>query len=142
MADTQLIRDRVDIVQLIGEYVQIKKAGANWKGRCPFHQEKTPSFMVHPEKQIWHCFGCGKGGDIFSFIEEIEGLEFPEALKLLADRAGVKIDNFRGEINKSERNRLLEINETAAYFFHRFLLEMSVSQTARDYLFIKRQLKP
>jgi len=97
--------------------------------------------MVHPEKQIWHCFGCGKGGDIFTFIQEIEGLDFPEALKLLADRAGVKIDTFRSEINKSERNRLLEINETAAYFFHRFLLEMSASKPAQDYLYVKRQLK-
>src|SRR3989338_1959782 len=94
MTDTQAIKDRLDIVQLIGEYVQIKKAGANWKANCPFHNEKSPSFMVHPEKQFWHCFGCGKGGDVFSFLQEMEGLDFPEALKILADRAGVKIDTF------------------------------------------------
>jgi DNA primase len=140
MTDTQAIKDRVDIVQLISEYMQLKKAGVNWKGNCPFHKEKTPSFMVHPEKQIWHCFGCGKGGDVFTFLEEMEGLEFSEALKLLADRAGVKIENFAPEINKSQKNRILEINEKAAYFFHHFLLEMAAAQNARDYL-NRRQLK-
>jgi DNA primase len=139
MTDTQAIKDRVDIVQLISEYMQLKKAGVNWKGNCPFHKEKTPSFMVHPEKQIWHCFGCGKGGDVFTFIQEMEGLEFPEALKLMADRAGVKIENFAPEINKSQKNRILEINEKAAYFFHHFLLEMAAAQNARDYL-KRRQL--
>lgn len=134
MADTQLIKDRIDIVQLIQEYLPLKKAGANWKAPCPFHHEKSPSFMVHPERQIWHCFGCGKGGDIFSFIQEIEGLDFVEALKLLAGRAGVAIDTFKNETNASERSRLLQINDTAATFFHRFLLEMPGAQSARDYL--------
>lgn len=141
MTDTQAIKDKIDIVGLLGEYIQLKKAGANYKACCPFHHEKTPSFMVHPEKQIWHCFGCGKGGDIFSFIQEIEGLDFPEALKLLAERAGVKIDTFRSEIDKSQRNRIVEINEKAAYFFHRFLLDMGPAKAARDYL-ARRQLKP
>ena len=134
MTDLQAIKDRVDIVQLISEYLQLKKAGVNWKGRCPFHQEKTPSFMVQPEKQIWHCFGCGKGGDAFSFVEEMEGLDFPEALKLLADRAGVKLEQYRSEIDKSQKNRLLEVNAKAAYFFHHFLLEMEAAKPARDYL--------
>ncbi|MFH1292328.1 MAG: DNA primase [bacterium] len=134
MADTQTIKDRIDIVQLISEYIQLKKAGINWKACCPFHQEKSPSFMVNAEKQFWHCFGCGKSGDIFSFIQEIEGVEFPEALRLLADRAGVKIDTFRSEINKSQKNRILEINEKSAFFFNKFLLEMDVSRNARSYL--------
>lgn len=134
MTDTQTIKDRVDIVQLLTEYIPLKKAGANWKAPCPFHREKTPSFMVHPEKQIWHCFGCGKGGDIFTFIQEIEGLDFPEALKLLADRAGVKIDTFKSEIDKSQKNRLLEINSAAANFYHQILLQMPQSKTAREYL--------
>ncbi len=141
MADTQVIKDRVDIVQLIQEYLPLKKAGANWKAPCPFHNEKSPSFMVHQEKQIWHCFGCGKGGDIFSFIQEIEGLDFPEALKLLAGKAGVKLETFaHSAVESSLRNRLLSINQAAAYFFHRFLLELPASQAAREYL-EKRGLK-
>ncbi|MFA5127898.1 MAG: DNA primase [Patescibacteria group bacterium] len=141
MADTQAIKDRVDIVQLLQEYLPLKKAGANWKANCPFHHEKSPSFMVHPEKQIWHCFGCGKGGDIFTFVQEMEGLEFIDALKLLADRAGVKIDtNVNNEIAKSQRNRIFEVNAKAAYFFHNLLLEMPASKMAREYLFDKRKL--
>ncbi|TSC74237.1 MAG: DNA primase [Parcubacteria group bacterium Gr01-1014_44] len=140
MTDTQAIKDRLDIVQIIGEYIPLKKAGANWKANCPFHHEKSPSFMVHPEKQFWHCFGCGKGGDVFSFLQEMEGLDFPEALKILADRAGVKLDTFASEVNKSQKNRILEINAKAAYFFHQFLLEMPASRGARDYL-QRRELK-
>ena len=134
MSDTQTIKDRIDIVQLMQEYIQLKKSGVNWKGCCPFHQEKTPSLMVHPERQFFHCFGCSESGDVFSFIQKIEGLEFPEALKLLADRAGVKLDTFRSEINKSQKNRIMEINQKAEYFFHRFLLDMPASTGARDYL--------
>jgi DNA primase len=100
MTDTQTIKDRVSVVQLIQEYVPLKKSGANWKGRCPFHNEKSPSFMVHEEKQMWHCFGCSKGGDIFAFIQEIEGVEFPEALKILATRAGVQLDTFKSKNSK------------------------------------------
>jgi DNA primase len=135
MTDVQLIKDRVDIVQLIQEYVPLKKAGVNWKAPCPFHQEKSPSFMVNPEKQIWHCFGCNKGGDVFSFLEQIEGLEFTESLTLLARRAGVELtNNFSSKINQTERNRMQEINAKAAYFFNHFLLEIPASQIARDYL--------
>lgn len=96
--------------------------------------------MVHQDKQIWHCFGCGKGGDVFSFVQEMEGLTFPEALRLLAKRAGVEVDTFASEINQSQRNRLLEINTAAAYFFHRFLLDMDAAKPARDYL-ERRELK-
>lgn len=134
MTDTQTIKDRIDIVQLIGEYVPLKKSGVNWKANCPFHNEKSPSFMVHPEKQIWHCFGCSKGGDVISFIQEIEGLEFIEALRLLAKRAGVEIDTFKSEVNQSQRNRIVEINTKAAEFFHHILLEMPASAGAREYL--------
>ena len=135
MNDVQSIKDKIDIKQLIEEYIPVKKAGAYWKANCPFHHEKTPSFMISPEKQIWHCFGCSKGGDIFSFLQEIEGINFPEALKLLADRAGVKLtQNFVTEVNKDKKNRLLEINSKAANFFHHFLLEMSQAKPAREYL--------
>ncbi len=134
MTDTQAIKDRVDLVQLIQEYVPLKKAGIYWKACCPFHGEKTPSFMVHPERQFWHCFGCGKHGDAFSFLQEIEGLEFPEALKLLADRAGIKLESYRTEVNKSQKNRILEINSKAAYFYHRILLDMAAAKPALEYL--------
>ncbi len=140
MTDTQAIKDRLDIAQIIGEYIPLKKAGANWKANCPFHNEKSPSFMVNAEKQFWHCFGCSKGGDVFSFLQEMEGLEFSEALKILAERAGVKLDTFASDINKSQKNRILEINAKAAYFFHQFLLEMPASAGARDYL-QRRELK-
>lgn len=141
MADIQAIKDRIDIVQLLQEYLNLKKAGANWKANCPFHNEKTPSFMVHPEKQIWHCFGCGKGGDIFAFIQEMEGLDFVEALKLLADRAGVKLTDTRSsELNKNQKIRLIEINSKAALFFHNFLIEMSAARPAYEYLTKQRGL--
>ena len=82
------IKDRIDIIDLISEYVHLKKAGQNWKGLCPFHTEKTPSFTVSPAKQIFHCFGCGVGGDIFTFLLRYENLTFPEALSMLAKKAG------------------------------------------------------
>ncbi|MFM8314069.1 MAG: CHC2 zinc finger domain-containing protein, partial [Deltaproteobacteria bacterium] len=86
------IRSRVDIVELISEYVELKKSGSSYKGLCPFHGEKTPSFMVNSIKQIFHCFGCHKGGNCFSFLTGIEGLNFPEAVKKLASRVGVVIE--------------------------------------------------
>ncbi|MFH1790186.1 MAG: DNA primase [bacterium] len=134
MTDVQTIKDKLDIVQIISEYIQLKKAGINYKACCPFHHEKTPSFMVNAERQFFHCFGCSKSGDVFTFLQEMEGLDFPEALKLLADRAGVKIESYRSEINKSQKNRIKEINEKAAFFFHKFLTEMPTGVKARSYL--------
>src|SRR3989338_9360793 len=121
MSDTDLIKDKIDVVDLVGEYVQLKPAGVNKKGLCPFHQEKTPSFMVSAERKSWHCFGCAKGGDIFSFIQEIEGMEFVEALKFLAHRAGVELTHTRTETNASQKNRIKDINTEAARFFHNVL---------------------
>lgn len=133
MNDTQIIKDRLDIVQVIQEYVPLKKTGANYKACCPFHGEKSPSFMVHKERQIWHCFGCNKGGDVFSFLQEIENIEFPEALKILADKAGVTLQNSRSEVNKGEKNRLIDINTWAARFYHQ-VLKLPATQDARNYL--------
>jgi len=128
------IKDKIDVAELVGEYVQLKPAGVNKKGLCPFHNEKTPSFMVNSERQSWHCFGCSRGGDIFSFLEEMEGMEFKEALKYLADRAGVQLTSYRSDVDSSQRNRIKEINTEAARFFHNFLIKMDASKPAREYL--------
>ncbi|MFA6255523.1 MAG: DNA primase [Patescibacteria group bacterium] len=128
------IKARVDIVDLISEYIRLKQAGANnWKALCPFHNEKTPSFMVSKDKQFWHCFGCSEGGDIFTFIQKIEGIEFPEALRLLAQKAGVKLVAENPELS-SQRNRLLDVIQLAADFWHQTLLTSPSAQKARDYL--------
>jgi len=135
MSDINLIKEKLDVVDLIGEYVQLKPAGVNHKGLCPFHHEKSPSFMVNRERQNWHCFGCAKGGDIFTFVEEIEGMEFREALKYLADKAGVQLTNiFQNEAESSLKNRFKNINKDAVNFFYNFLLKMPTSEGAREYL--------
>lgn len=113
---TEEIKARIDIVPFIEGYVRLQKAGVNFKALCPFHNERTPSFMVSPSRQTWHCFGCSKGGDIFSFLMEIEGLEFPEALKMLAERAGIELRHEAPQV-KSERTRLLALLEAATYFY-------------------------
>lgn len=118
----QEIKDRIDIVDLISEYVNLKKAGQNWKGLCPFHTEKTPSFTVSPAKQIFHCFGCGTGGDIFTFLIRYETLTFPEALNILAKKAGVtlKMDKKAG-VQTGEKETLINIHKDALYFFRQHL---------------------
>jgi DNA primase len=136
MSDSKLVKHNLDIVDLIGEYVQLKPAGNNHKGLCPFHNEKSPSFMVSRDRQSWRCFGCNKGGDIFTFVQEIEGLEFVEALKLLAGKAGITLTNtFSGDNKAGEKKvRLKAIMEAAVHFYHQFLLKMDASADARAYL--------
>ena len=125
------IKARLDIVEYIRAYVRLEKAGMNFKAACPFHNEKTPSFFVSPSRQIWHCFGgCGEGGDIFTFAMKIDGLDFPEALRLLAARAGVEITREDPRI-RSERNRLYDVAEAAANLFERSLL---TTDAAKEYL--------
>lgn len=133
MDDIEEIKKRINIVELISGYLQLKKAGANHKGLCPFHNEDTPSFMVSEEKEIWHCFGCGEGGDIFTFIEKIEGLEFADALKFLAARAGVKLKRQNIKAGQ-EKVKLSDINEAAANFYHQVLLHPKVGKRALAYL--------
>lgn len=130
---TEEIKSKLDIVDVIAEYVKLVQAGTNWKGLCPFHNEKTPSFLVSQERQYWHCFGCGEGGDIFTFIMKVEGLEFYEALKLLAKKAGVEIKQQNVQATNL-KNRLLDINELAKKFFHYLLQNSASAENARKYL--------
>ncbi|MFA4818654.1 MAG: DNA primase [Patescibacteria group bacterium] len=129
----QQIKARLDIIDVVGEYVRLKQAGQNWKGLCPFHNEKTPSFMVSRERQIWHCFGCNSGGDIFEFIQRLESMDFPEALEMLARRAQVTLDKV-SPAESSQRLRLLHALEKAQMFFQEQLLKSSLAQTVRAYL--------
>lgn len=134
--ETELIKERLDLAEVIGEYVPLKRMGAHWKGLCPFHQEKTPSFIVSPQKGIWHCFGCQKGGDVFGFIQDMEKLDFPEALKLLADRAGVKLTerSHFAKASRDGRQRLFDLLNLAARFYHTVLMKHEEGKRAREYL--------
>ncbi len=133
MTDIEQIKEKIDIVEFIQGYLRLQKAGMNYRGLCPFHNEKTPSFMVSPGRQIWHCFGCNLGGDHFKFLMQIEGIEFPEALGILAKRAGVELKHFKKELS-SEKNKLIEVSELAAKFFEKQLWESSNGKKALDYL--------
>lgn len=127
------IKARIDVVDLISEYIKMKQAGTNWRALCPFHNEKSPSFMASRDKQIWHCFGCGEGGDIFTFVEKMEGVEFVESLKILAQKAGVKLENQDPKLS-SQKTRLLDITRFAREFWHKTLMESKSAGKARDYL--------
>src|SRR6478735_2648605 len=128
------IRERTDIVELVNGYTPLKKAGRSFKGLCPFHQEKTPSFVVFPDSQNFHCFGCGKGGDIFTFQMEVEKVDFPEALRELAKRAGVDLADAPGvaKENDERRERLLNAIDLAATFFHDQLLNQPGGTAGRE----------
>ncbi len=127
------VQARTDIVEVISRYIPLNKAGRNYKAPCPFHNEKTPSFIVSPDKQIYHCFGCGAGGNVFSFLMKYENLEFPEVVEMLAEKAGVRLPRLSGQKKEltSLANQLYTINESAALFFQESL---SRSHTAKDYL--------
>ncbi len=110
------IKNRTDVVELIGSYIRLQKAGANFKAACPFHNERTPSFNVSPARQIWHCFGCGKGGDIFQFVMDIEGVEFYDALRTLADRAGIVLREEDREARNNQMRQYALLEEAAKFF--------------------------
>lgn len=129
------IKRKIDIVQFISEYVPLKKTGLNFKGLCPFHSEKTPSFVVSPERQIWHCFGqCGEGGDILKFLMKMENLEFGEALRELAKRAGVKLEAYKPTEGERQKQVLYEINHLATEFFHYLLTSHPSGKRALNYI--------
>jgi DNA primase len=131
------IKQRIDIVELVSDYVPLQKAGRNLKGLCPFHSEKHPSFFVFPEQQTWHCFGaCGTGGDVFSFVMKKDGIDFSEALSLLAQRAGITLGppTMPSKPEDGEREELFQINEAAAAYYHHLLLDTKAGEIARSYL--------
>lgn len=138
------VRSSNNIVDIIGGYVRLQKKGSSYFGLCPFHNEKSPSFSVSPNKQMYYCFGCGAGGNVFTFIMEYENQTFPEAVKILADRAGIALPEAElTEEQKRERNKrqlLLEINKTAANYFY-YLLNGDQGQQAREYLENRRMSK-
>jgi len=132
------VLEHTSIVDVVSEYVQLRRSGANYLGLCPFHAEKTPSFNVNPAREIFHCFGCGTGGNVFSFVMKIEGLSFPEAVKLLARKAGVEIEERLLTADEkqaqNERQVLLRINDLAADYFRKLLMQKSEAVGGRAYL--------
>ncbi len=138
MSQVDQVRSATDIVKIVGDYVKLRKAGANFMGLCPFHQEKTPSFAVHPTKQIFHCFGCGVGGDVFKFVMLIENLSFPEALRRVAEKVGVRLREREfdetADASARERTKLYKIHEAAARFYASQLGATVEGRAARAYL--------
>jgi len=130
------IKQKTDIVEIVGQYVQLTRSGRTYRAPCPFHSEKKPSFFVYPEQQTWHCFGaCNTGGDIFSFIMKKEGLEFGDALRLLAEKTGVVIPSqAKSEAEDKARDKILQINQAAAQYFHNLFLNSQAAEKARHYL--------
>lgn len=138
MSQIDQVRAAADIVKIVGDYVKLRKSGANFTGLCPFHSERTPSFAVHPIKQIFHCFGCGVGGDVFKFVMLMDSLPFPEALRRVAEKVGVQIEERAGEetydANTKLRASLTKLHEVAAKFFASQLGGTSEGRMARAYL--------
>jgi len=136
------VKQRLDIVELVSEYVTLQKAGRNFKGLCPFHSEKHPSFFVFPEQQSWHCFGaCGTGGDIFSFIMKKEGIDFGQALRLLAQRGGITLSPLEAssKVEDEKKEKLFQINEAATEYYHHLLSSTKTGEATRSYL-VKRKV--
>ncbi len=129
------IKDRLNIVEVLSSYLQLKKSGSYYKTNCPFHNEKSASFVVTPSRQIWHCFGCGEGGDVFAFLMKYENLEFKEALQILADRAGVKLPAYSPADSEQDRvqDTTYRINDLTAKFYHEVLMRSESMESARQY---------
>lgn len=142
MDEVSQIRERIDIVSFISEYIPLKKMGRNFKANCPFHNEKTPSFVVSPERQIWHCFGgCNKGGDVYTFLMEYENLEFVEALRILAKRTGVQLRESSFQTGVSSKKEIIyKLNKAALDFYHYVLTKHKAGKNAFFYLTESRKL--
>src|ERR1035437_3845666 len=130
------VKQKIDILEVIGQYVQLTKSGRTFRAPCPFHSEKKPSFFVYPEQQSWHCFGaCHTGGDVFSFIMKEEGLDFGDALRALAEKTGVAIPSqAKSEAEDKARDIIFQINQAASQYFHNLLLNSPAAAKARQYL--------
>lgn len=133
------IRERSNIVDIVGQYVQLKKSGKNYFGLCPFHNEKSPSFSVAEDKQIYHCFGCGRGGNVFGFLQELEGLSFPESVLKVAEISDIPLDEQYKQTEaidatSSQQNQLIALHEKAAEVYHHMLVNTAAGQGALDYL--------
>lgn len=141
MNDVDIVKKRADIVEIIGGYIKLNQAGRNFKAVCPFHSEKSPSFVVSPDRQIWHCFGCAKGGDVFTFLQEYERMDFLESLKLLAKKYNITLTNKGDFVKKdNKKNTLFEINNNTAKFYHYLLTQHPVGKNALNYLIKERDL--
>jgi len=132
------VREATDIVQIVGEYVRLKKKGRDMWACCPFHTEKTPSFKVSADRQLFHCFGCGKGGNVFTFLMEHENLSFVEAVRHLADRANIPIRESRSDHRRDELERLNYAHEVAVEYYHQLLFEKTYRVVLEDYLLSRR----
>jgi len=132
------IRDRADIVEVVSAHLSLSKAGQNFKGLCPFHSEKTPSFIVSPSRQMFHCFGCGEGGNVFTFLMKVEGASFPTVVRNLGEKYGIRVEEKPASPAAKQRaeqvERLVELNKAAAEFFHKTLLKDPPAEPARVYL--------
>jgi len=136
------VRESNDIVEVVREYFPLKRAGQNYKALCPFHSEKTPSFFVSPSKQIFHCFGCGEGGDVIGFVMKIENISFYEAVKKLAERAGIPVPHFKEEPEEGKRRKIiLGILKKVAVFYSRYFWESKKAEEARKYMLEERGVK-
>ncbi|MBI3577016.1 DNA primase [Candidatus Gottesmanbacteria bacterium] len=135
MSDVDEVKSRLNIVDVIGARVPLKKAGRHFKALCPFHSEKTPSFIVSPERQTWHCFGCGKGGSVIDFVMEYEHVDFVEALETLAEKAGVKLERRATDTPEAKlKQKMYEVNHLASEFYHYLLTQHKLGEKARSYL--------
>jgi len=132
------VREAVDMVQLVGQKTDLRRVGTRWTGLCPFHDERTPSFSVNPEEKLYYCFGCGEGGDAFKFVQQTEALDFQEAVELLAEQSGVRVereaDDPRADERRRRRERLHSLLERASRFYAAYLRDTAEAAPAREYL--------